>query len=233
MTGHKGRLKITCNEILIAVPHSAANDFWGKTFKKLFGEAQMTQKLSILMGCSAEATESFVVVPFELVKIKQAHFFPLRRPLVTNPFFQQAIMRKDGLLGLYAGMEATFWRYVALWTAVRCGACYRRPAPAPHGHLWWNGGYFGTIFQVQAAMLPKAEVVKSRIQGAEKIPGVVPKHNWTYPGIVTIFCEEGPAALYKDFVPKVLWLAPGGGVLPLVVEFTLGVFRKALGPPYI
>lgn len=44
--------------------------------------------------------------------------------------------------------------------------------------------------------------------------------------LVTIFREEGPAALYKGFVPKVLRLAPGGGVLLLVVEFTLGVFRK-------
>jgi solute carrier family 25 2-oxodicarboxylate transporter 21 len=43
---------------------------------------------------------------------------------------------------------------------------------------------------------------------------------------MTIMREEGPAALYKGFVPKVLRLAPGGGVLLLVVEFTLGVFRK-------
>lgn len=69
--------------------------------------------------------------------------------------------------------------------------------------------------------------------------------------------EEGPAALYKGFAPKVLRLAPGGGVLLLVVEFTLNMFRQgvyfstallrvwlilsivlfcvsqALGPPYI
>lgn len=49
---------------------SAANDFWGKTFLSLSGETKMTQQLSILTGCSAGATESFVVVPFELVKIK-------------------------------------------------------------------------------------------------------------------------------------------------------------------
>jgi hypothetical protein len=49
---------------------SAANDFWGKTYKRLTGEKEMTQKLSILTGCSAGGTESFVVVPFELVKIK-------------------------------------------------------------------------------------------------------------------------------------------------------------------
>ena len=68
--------------------------------------------------------------------------------------------------------------------------------------------------------------MKSRIQQSPRIPGVIPKYTWTYPALVTIAREEGFAALYKGFVPKVLRLAPGGGVLLLVVEFTLGVFRK-------
>lgn len=212
----------------------AANDFWGNTFLGLTGESKMTQQLSIMTGCSAGATESFVVVPFELVKIKLQD----KASTFAGPVdVLKQIVRKEGLLGLYVGMESTFWR-----------------------HLWWNGGFFGSIFQVRA-LLPKAEstqgqlgnnfisgavggfvgtamntpfdVVKSRIQSTAKVPGVVPKYNWTYPALVTIFREEGPAALYKGFVPKVLRLAPGGGVLLLVVEFTLGVFRKALGPPYI
>lgn len=212
----------------------AANDFWGKTYMNFTGESQMTQQLSILTGCSAGATESIVVVPFELVKIKlQDKMSTFAGPIDVV----KQIIKKEGVLGLYGGMEATFWR-----------------------HLWWNGGYFGCIHQVRSVM-PKAEtqqaqlfnnfvsgsvggfvgtlintpfdVVKSRIQGASKVPGVVPKYNWTYPALVTIMREEGPAALYKGFLPKVLRLAPGGGVLLLVVEFTLGVFRKALGPPYI
>jgi len=106
-------------------------------------------------------------------------------------------------------------------------------AETPQGQLLNNfisgsaGGFVGTVLNTPF------DVVKSRIQGAEKLPGVVPKYNWTYPALITIFREEGPKALYKGFVPKVLRLAPGGGVLLLVVEFTLGVFRKALGPPYI
>ncbi|KAI6118413.1 mitochondrial carrier [Pisolithus sp. B1] len=205
----------------------ASNDFWGKTYLKLSGESKMTSQLSIITGCSAGATESFVVVPFELVKIKLQD----KSSTFAGPIdVVRQVVKKEGILGLYAGMEATFWR-----------------------HFWWNGGYFGCIHQVRA-MIPKAEtpqgqlfnnfisgsvggfvgtVVKSRIQGASKVPGVVPKYNWTYPALVTIFREEGPAALYKGFTPKVLRLAPGGGVLLLVVEFTLGVFRKALGPPYI
>ncbi|KAH7882744.1 mitochondrial carrier [Phlebopus sp. FC_14] len=212
----------------------AANDFWGKTYLKLSGESTMNQQLSILTGCSAGATESFVVVPFELVKIKlQDKTSKFAGPMDVV----KQVIKKDGVFGLYAGMEATFWR-----------------------HFWWNGGYFGCIHQVRS-ILPKAEtqqaqlfnnfvsgsvggfvgtvlntpfdVVKSRIQGANKVPGVVPKYNWTYPALLTIMREEGAGALYKGFVPKVLRLAPGGGVLLLVVEFTLGIFRKALGPPYI
>jgi len=212
----------------------AANGFWGKTYLNLTGEAKMTQSLSILTGCTAGATESFVVVPFELVKIKlQDKLSTYSGPMDVV----RKVIQKEGVMGMYSGMEATFWR-----------------------HLWWNGGYFGCIFQVRA-LLPKPEspkahltsdliagtvggfvgtaintpfdVVKSRIQGATRVPGVAPKYNWTYPALVTIMREEGPAALYKGFVPKVLRLAPGGGVLLLVVEVTLGLFRQMLGPPYI
>lgn len=135
----------------------------------------MTRQLSIITGCSAGATESFVVVPFELVKIKYA-LPPSPRFLLPHSFSQtdhcrlqdkslastysgpldvvRQIVRKDGILGLYAGMEATFWRYVDLSCLLRGSTdtvrCYYR-------HLWWNGGYFGSIFQVKT-MLPKAEV---------------------------------------------------------------------------
>ncbi|KAH9045978.1 mitochondrial carrier domain-containing protein [Lactarius hengduanensis] len=196
--------------------HVAANDFWGKSFKKLSGETEMTRQLSIITGCSAGATESFVVVPFELVKIK------LQDKSLASTYngpidVVRQIVRKGGILGLYAGMEATFWR---------CVKSMLPKAETPQGELLNNfasgsvGGFVGTVINTPY-------VVKSRIQGAEKLPGVIPKYNWTYPAL------EGPAALYKGFVPKVLRLAPGGGVLLLVVEFTLGVFRKALGPPYI
>lgn len=85
----------------------------------------MTQQLSIMTGCSAGATESFVVVPFELVKIK--YDFRLIPSRITLTEFRdrlqdkastfagpvdvlKQIVRKEGLLGLYVGMESTFWR---------------------------------------------------------------------------------------------------------------------------
>lgn len=56
---------------------------------------------------------------------------------------------------------------------------------------------------------------------------------WTFPGILSIARDEGVSGLYKGFTPKVLRLAPGGGVLLLVVEVVLEQFRKVMGPPYI
>lgn len=89
----------------------AANDFWGKTYKTALGTDKMTQGLSVLTGCSAGATESIVVVPFELVKIRLQD----KNSVYKGPMDVVAqIVKKEGLLGLYAGLEPTFWRLVIL-----------------------------------------------------------------------------------------------------------------------
>ncbi|SDA02478.1 BZ3501_MvSof-1269-A2-R1_Chr12-3g03622 [Microbotryum saponariae] len=234
----------------------AANDFWGNTYKSALGTDKMTQGLSILTGCSAGATESVVVVPFELVKIRlQDKNSTYKGPMDVVG----QIVRKEGLLGLYAGLEPTFWRYVDPRDSLLLGlTCFA--SPLHFSHVTWNGGYFGCIFQVRALM-PKAEnksgelfnnfvsgaiggfvgtafntpfdVVKSRVQNSIKVAGSTPKYNWTFPSLLLIARAEGIGALYSGFVPKVLRLAPGGGVLLLVVEFTLDMLRKQLGGPYL
>lgn len=65
------------------------------------------------------------------------------------------------------------------------------------------------------------------------MPGQLPKYNWTLPSLAIVAREEGFGALYKGFVPKVLRLAPGGGVLLLVVEVVGNFFRTKLGGEYI
>lgn len=245
----------------------AANGFWGAQFTRQ-GQIPMTQSVAILTGCAAGATESFVVTPFELVKIRmQDKMSTYKGPMDV---VRQTIA-KEGPLALYSGMEATFWR-----------------------HVMWNGGYFGSIFQIRA-LLPKAtsksgeltnnfisgsiggaigtvlntpceyshgsgaarrmlipfcllvDVVKSRIQMQNT-------GEWAFGAVLRTAREEGVGALYKGFAPKVLRLAPGGGVLllgepaflsfdshqanqshfnPSVVEALSTVFRKQLGPPYI
>ncbi|KAL8830468.1 MAG: hypothetical protein Q9170_005721 [Blastenia crenularia] len=207
----------------------AANESWGKFYRNLFGIAKMDQKLSILTGASAGATEAFIVVPFELVKIRlqdraSAGKYTGIIDCVTK------IVKQEGPLSLYNGLESTLWR-----------------------HILWNSGYFGCIYQVKS-LLPKADgkgqqirndiiagtvggtvgtilntpmdVVKSRIQNSPKIAGSIPKYNWAWPALGTVMREEGFGALYKGFVPKVLRLGPGGGILLVVFTGVMDFFRK-------
>ncbi|KAK9454925.1 mitochondrial carrier domain-containing protein [Dipodascopsis uninucleata] len=207
----------------------AANDEWGKFYRGLFGVEKMNQQLSVLTGATAGATESFVVVPFELVKIRlqdRNNASMYKGPLDCAI----KIVRSEGVLALYNGLEATLWR-----------------------HITWNAGYFGVIFKVRALM-PKAEtptgqtvndliagtiggtagtilntpfdVVKSRIQNTARVEGVARKYNWAFSSIATVAKEEGPAALYKGFVPKVLRLGPGGGILLVVFTACMDFFRS-------
>lgn len=147
----------------------------------------------------------------------------------------QKIVRQEGPLTLYQGLESTIWR-----------------------HVLWNAGYFGCIFQVRA-LLPAnptgdkstqvrndllsgavggtvgtilntpMDVVKSRIQNSPKVPGGVPKYNWAWPALRVVMKEEGFGALYKGFTPKVLRLGPGGGILLVVFTGVMDFFRTWRG----
>ena len=189
----------------------------------------MDQKLSILTGATAGATEAFVVVPFELVKIRLQDRASAGK---YNGMIDcvAKVVKAEGPLALYNGLESTLWR-----------------------HILWNAGYFGCIFQVRE-FLPKVEdkrkqmlndlvagatggtigtvlntpmdVVKSRIQNSPKMAGSVPKYNWAWPAVGTVLKEEGFSALYKGFLPKVLRLGPGGGILLVVFTGVMDFFKK-------
>ncbi|KAI1410502.1 mitochondrial 2-oxodicarboxylate carrier 1 [Hypoxylon sp. FL1857] len=210
----------------------AANDEWGKFYRKAFGAEKMNQSLSILTGASAGATESFVVVPFELVKIRLQDKASAGKYTGMIDVVAKTI-KNEGVLAMYNGLESTMWR-----------------------HILWNAGYFGCIFQVKE-LLPKAEtkkgeivnglisgsvggtvgtilntpmdVVKSRIQNSPKVPGQIPKYNWAWGACATVMKEEGFGALYKGFLPKVLRLGPGGGILLVVFTGVMDFFRSMKG----
>jgi len=95
------------------------------------------QPLSILTGATAGATESFVVVPFELIKIRLQDRASAGK---YNGMIDVAtkIIKAEGPLAMYNGLESTLWR-----------------------HIIWNAGYFGVIFQVKE-LLPKATTKKSQ-----------------------------------------------------------------------
>lgn len=214
----------------------SANDFWGKVFHPLFPERKSQATYALATGCAAGATESLVVVPFELVKIRlqdraQTHLY--RGPMDVV----RKIVAESGWTGLYRGLPVTMIR-----------------------HVLWNGGYFGSIPAIRAELRPAtnereriqnvlligtiggfigtalntpADVVKTRIQNTSPVPGQPAKYRGFFHGMARILREEGVGALYKGFLPKVVRLAPGGGLLLLVVETVNGQVRHMLGPPYI
>ena len=208
----------------------AANDSWGAFWKKTFGVDKLNQSLAILNGACAGATESFIVVPFELIKIRLQD--KTKASVYKGPVdVLVKTVKSEGILALYNGLEATLWR-----------------------HIIWNAGYFGVIFQIRG-LLPEAQdnkqktfndlisgmlggivgtamntpfdVVKSRIQSASKVEGQARKYNWAWPSLGIVFREEGFSALYKGFLPKVLRLGPGGGILLVVYTNCMDYFRKS------
>lgn len=74
-----------------------ANGWWGSIFTNN-GKEKMTQSLATLTGCFAGATESFIVTPFELVKIRlqdkaSAHLYKGPVDVVKQ------VIAKNGILG--------------------------------------------------------------------------------------------------------------------------------------
>jgi solute carrier family 25 (mitochondrial 2-oxodicarboxylate transporter), member 21 len=180
--------------ILVEAPKRAtkfaANEQYSKLYMSLTGEKRMTQKLSIATGVSAGITEAFVVVSFELVKIRMQDKANAGKYSNTVDCIKK-ILAQEGPFAFFKGLESTVWRHAA-----------------------WNGGYFGVIHGVKS-MLPMAQtpqeqlmnnfiagsiggtfgtilntpfdVVKTRIQNQT---GVL-KYNWTLPSLGTIIREEG------------------------------------------
>ncbi|KAH6572962.1 hypothetical protein BASA50_009115 [Batrachochytrium salamandrivorans] len=215
--------------IMVEAPKRAikfgANDQYRQLYMKEFGFEE-SQGLAVMTGVSAGITEALLVTTPELVKIRMqdkrnAGLYKGSGDVVSK------IMKQEGFLTFGRGLEATMWRHGA-----------------------WNGGYFGVITLIRSN-LPKAEskegvllnnfiagaiggtvgtiintpfdVAKTRVQSQMTLPL---KYNWTLPAIATIAREEGVGALYKGFMPKVLRLGPGGGILLVVFDFVSGYIRK-------
>ncbi|KAJ1722572.1 hypothetical protein LPJ53_003032 [Coemansia erecta] len=206
----------------------AANDSYSAMYMKMFNSEKLTQPLAILTGVSAGVTEALIVATPELVKIRLQAKENAGRYTGTMDCVRK-IYAQEGLKAFANGLEATIWR-----------------------HGLWNGGYFGSIFAIKAA-IPKAnskkgellnnfvagaiggtigttlntppDVVKTRIQNHNPTKGPA-KYSTFLPGAKTIIQEEGFRALYKGYVPKVLRLGPGGGILLVVYDTVTTYMRK-------
>ncbi|KAH7061625.1 mitochondrial 2-oxodicarboxylate carrier protein-like protein [Paraphoma chrysanthemicola] len=223
--------------ILMEVPKRAikfsANDSFAPFYQHLFSVPTLTQPLAILTGASAGATESLVVVPFELLKIRLQDKSSASR---YNGLLDclSKVVRNEGPMALYNGFEATLWRHV-VWNAGYFGCIFQvraqMPDPAASPNPVWQktindltagfvGGVVGTTFNTPL------DVVKSRIQSVAKKAGVRQKYEWAWPSLAVIAKEEGFNALYKGYMAKILRFGPGGGVLLMVYSAVLDVLTR-------
>ena len=140
---------------------SASNDFWGKTFMDLYWETNFKLQASSSMVYQ----ESFVVVPFELVKIESV--VRLSVGIYTNwqmlqdktsTYLQRSHGRSE--TDNPEGWPSKFSVCMLEWSQPSGGERWHtliRVRLYSFRHVYWNGGYFGCIHQVKA-LLPKPDV---------------------------------------------------------------------------
>ena len=222
-----------------------ATKFWAQTesskliVKNVYG-GQIRgheSKVATLSGLSAGIIESFVVTPFELVKVRlqdvnstyKGPVDVLKRIVYEKSPATSSSSASFHPLKLFNGLEATMWR-----------------------HGLWNMGYFSIIFQCRTAlnswhvtkdnkktnslisgcvggavgsvMSTPFDVAKSRIQNAPK--GSPLSTKWTLKLVLEIYQKEGFRSLYLGFTPKVLRYLPGGGILLVAYDQLMGMFLQ-------
>lgn len=214
--------------IFVEAPKRAIKFSANETYKPFFMKnGKLSNIGAISAGVAAGMTEAFVVVPFELVKIRLQDKNNIGRYKSTLDCCAQ-ILKHEGPFAFFKGLEATLFRH-AFWNGGYFGSIpfikrflakfSKKDTPNPT----WNNFVAGTIGGTIGTILNTPfDVVKSRIQNASENT----KYRWTVPSLVTIFKEEGFTALYKGFVPKVVRLGPGGGILLVVFEIVSKFLRE-------
>lgn len=203
----------------------ASNDFFQQFYKKNFNVNNVNQSISILAGASAGAMESFLVTPFDLVKIRLQNSKELQ-----NSFLKcfKSIVKEYGIRGVMLGWEPTVWR-----------------------HLVRNASYFGIIFHIKTFLnnhFPDSskvgknlvagslggclscflsvpfDVVKSRVQNGDT--DALKKYRWAWKAVNVIRIEEGLPSLYKGMVPIICRMGPSGAYLYVTFTTLIEFFQN-------
>ena len=202
------------------IKRAAKFTFNKKYNQMIIGDGTPTWAKKTLCGALAGATEAVTIQPFEFVKIRMQAGNRVNAYANTMDAVRK-IAKAEGVGAFATGIESALWRSGT-----------------------WNGTYFGMIFYMDQ-VLPQAESRPGRL-GRKFVTGVVggicgmvlnnpldvvvsrvrnaageekAKYRFMWPSLFRILREEGAASLYKGFVPKVMRLGPGGGIM--IVTFDL------------
>jgi solute carrier family 25 2-oxodicarboxylate transporter 21 len=138
------------------------------------------------------------------------------------------MLKAEGPTVFLQGIEPALWRQ-SLWNGSFFASGF-----AMKKHVLWEpetrsselarnfvagfvGGTVGTTANTPF------DVVTSRMRNV--LPGEASPYRNAWQGVLLIAREEGLLALYKGYLPKVLRLGPGGGILLMVYEVIAGYLR--------
>jgi len=172
-------------------------------------------------------TECVAIAPAEVVKVRmQAKERAAVYKNTADAFTK--ILKSEGPLAFAQGLEAALWRQ-SLWNASFFACSFGLKQ-----HVLWSpdtraselgrnfvAGFVGGT--VGVTLNTPFDVVTSRMRNV--LPGEATKYRNGWQSVVLIAREEGPRALFKGYLPKVLRLGPGGGVLMMMYEVIANMLR--------
>jgi len=176
---------------------------------------------AIAAGFAAGATESLFITPFELVKVRLQSAANLATYRNTADAVRQ-IVRGEGIAALWLGLEATMLRNGS-WNAAYFGGIHVLRSTGFTGSEPGRSALVSFCQGTLAGMLGSCfsnpiDVCKSRLQEQPRGSGARPGFLALAKMLRTVATREGIPALYRGFVPKLLRLGPGGGVLLLAFD---------------
>ncbi|CCH59830.1 hypothetical protein TBLA_0B10130 [Henningerozyma blattae CBS 6284] len=207
--------------ILMEVPKRAVKFSCNDLFQNILMKKSQTSKangiITLLSGTLAGLFESFIVVPFELVKIRlQDANSNYRSP----SHCLRKTIENEGITSLYKGLEATVWRN-SIWNASYFGLIYQvkklMPTQSTNDKSVGRNFIAGTIAGCMSCFFSVPfDVIKTKIQ-VSKVSGCVHNSNWALLSVFLMYKKYGLRSIYRGIIPIICRYGPGGG--PLLVSF--------------
>jgi len=196
----------------------ASNEFYKERLTKL-GLPHDERKM-LLAGFGAGVTEAVINCPFELVKVRMQQKGSIYK---TTPEAALAIVRAEGLRGLYRGLVPQLYRN-ANWDSLYFATIFtlkKRVLPPPRSHteeLVRNFTAGAIASSIGVVFATPFDMVKSRFQG-DKFGA---ERRWTSVWGTLAYAyknEGGLPACFKGLTPRLIRLGPGGGIMIVAFDY--------------
>jgi len=211
--------------IFAEAPKRAVKFSTNEYYKKLFTRFGMPHNETKMFsaGLFAGITEALVNCPFEVVKVRMQ---AKGSKYTSTPNAVYRLLTEEGIESLYKGIVAQTLRN-SVWDSVYFALIFTlkiRVLPEPKSKSQELGRNF--IAGVLASMVATTcatplDCVKSRMQSA--IAGEESRWKSVFGTMQIIYNEEGGLpACFKGLAPRLLRLAPGGGIMLVAFDFISG-----------